>query len=430
MRRFALLCLLASCATAPEPLAEPPLRLDVQAMQPGWLTNLLAPIATGSSAASAGPTSQLRLAAFAVREEPLGQPVQDLATVITATNGTPFPGASSTLRTSRVLTGAPARAWARAAGQRPAFELQELGRAEALVGPELAARIASDAPPFHFTLADRDGVIHLALQGATGDLIPFAPELRRAGDVAILWLPARDDGVRLAFCLEHSGPAEPAAVSAAITAAETTPQAAATATATATITDATTARQLALARSAIGEQNRRPALLALARRLQQPELEDVLLCADEAALLTIASHLSAAGELPSGAEASWAFARTAWTAIAMVLQRDSAGPALRASLLRHLGAVSYDPTTFELLLQAADGAAAMANALQDENLMALGDRSTASRVRAKEWLAARGIVVPGYDPLGELASRQRALRAHAAHAGTQAAASGTAEVGR
>ena len=430
MRRFALLCLLASCATAPEPLAEPPLRIDVQSLQPGWLTNLLAPAATGSSAASAGPTSQLRIVAFAVREEPLGQPAQDLATVITATNGTPFPGASSTLRTSRVLTGDPAKEWARAAAERPDFEVQELGRAEALVGPELAARIASNAPPFHFTLANRDGVIHLALQSAAGDLLTFAPELRRTGDTAILWMPARDDGIRLAFCFEHSGAAEPAAVSTAITAAKTTTQATEAATTTMPAANETIERQLALARSAIGEQNRRPALLALARRLQQPELEDVLLCADEAALLTIATQLPAAGELPVGPEASWAFARKVWTAIAMVLQRDSASPALRACLLRHLGAVYYDPTTLELLVQAANGEAAMAAALQDENLTALGDRSTASRVRAKEWLTARGVVVPGYDPLGALASRQRALRAHAAQAATQAAATGAAEAGR
>jgi hypothetical protein len=425
MRRLALLWLLASCASVPEPLAEPPLLLIARATQPNWLAGLLPPV-TEAHSPHDGPALQLRVLALAVRETPLGHSVQDMASMITATGGTPFPGASATLGACRMLTGPDAASWLQRAAHRPDFEVQELGRTTAIVAPEIAARITADRQPFPFTLASNGRAIHVVLQGGEGDLLAVATEIVQAGDTAILWMPAGSDPqVRFAFGIENLGEA----TAQALLAAQTEANAAPAVTAPPNPND-TIERQLALAKAAIGERNRRPALLALTRRLQLPDLEDVLLCADGAALLTIANGLPEAGALPPGPEASWSFARDAWHAVATILQRDSASPALRACLLRHLGAVCYDPTTLELLLQSQPGPEPFQAALREENLTALGDRSTASRVRAKEWLAAHGIVVPGYDPLADIALRRQALRAYSATTAAQAAAQGAAEARR
>src|SRR6185369_16531324 len=92
------------------------------------------------------------------------------------------------------------------------------------------------------------------------------------------------------------------------------------------------------------------------------------------------------------------------------LERDELPGALQAALWRQLGALADDAGSLRLLLTAAADDAAFDAAVRDENLKALADGDAARRVRAHDWLQARGGAVPDFDPLAPPAQRRAALR--------------------
>jgi len=173
--------------------------------------------------------------------------------------------------------------------------------------------------------------------------------------------------------------------------------------------------QRGLALAAIGGDNRRTALLALAERHRLARCVDLLLCADEPQLIAMTERV--AQNAPADApDFAWRFERALWRALVPALQRDELPPGLASALLRHLGALGSDPTTLETVLGGSGDADAFLGALRQENLLALEDRDPAVRVHAHDWLAANGAAVPDYEPMAPRAERRRALRKFAAAA--------------
>jgi len=407
MRRLALLWLLASCAQAPKPLTERPLDLIVEYAVEPWLAVLDGERTAGAPSEPAG--GRIAVAAFAIRGEPGGAPVQDEALWIAASSGEPFRGAAPRLRGVRSLHGTAAVEWWDHHGTRGPTELQSLGSAQGIVARSLTTRIAATDLPVSLRLAMVEGCIRLALDDGNGTLLVLRESLGEPGNTAILFLPARDaKGPTLALALRREAADSPGqlaeAVAKATTAADAKERPHPSSAEVLTI-----ARQITVAQAAVGAGNRRPALLAIAQRLQLPRIVDLLLCADEPTLVAITAGLPAAADLRQEPETPWHIEQSVFLALLPMLQRDGLPPPLRASMLRQLGAVTFDPSTLELLLQTSYTTSLFDAALREENLLALADRNAAPRLRAHEWLLAHGGGVPDFDPLGSREERQQAL---------------------
>jgi hypothetical protein len=169
-----------------------------------------------------------------------------------------------------------------------------------------------------------------------------------------------------------------------------------------------------LARQAVGADNLRQALLALATPLAAGPALDVLLVAEERTLRTVADALPQHPPGPLSPAMAWPLLRTTWQALLPAIERDSLTPALRAVAIEHFGALAGDAPTLRILLAGSTDEAQLQQRLRDENHAALADRQAAVRMRAHDWLAARRLAVAGFDPLAPLASRQQALRGFAA----------------
>ena len=406
MRCLALLTLLTSCVQAPEPLTELPLGIVVQYGLEPWLA-----VFDGQrAAASTEPTAcRLAIAAFAMRGDPQGSPVQDQALWIAASSGEPFRGAAPRLRGVHSLHGAAAVEWWDQQGTRNAAELQRIGSSQAVVTSSLTTSITAPGVGVGLRLTMAEGVIRLALDDDTGALLVLRESLEEAGSTAIVFLP-EPTGKRpsLALALRREATDSPVqlteSVATAVAAARSheRPE-------PASAEALTLAQQLRVANDAVGAGNRRPALLAIAQRLQLPRIGDLLLCADEPSLIAITAGLPAALDLGPELATPWRVEQSVFLTLLPVLQRDALPPPLRSSLLRHLGAVAFDPSTLELLLRTNATTAAFDAALREENLLALADRDAAPRVRAHDWLQAHGGGVAGFDPLGSREDRQLAL---------------------
>ncbi|MBK8101419.1 MAG: hypothetical protein IPK26_30420 [Planctomycetes bacterium] len=163
----------------------------------------------------------------------------------------------------------------------------------------------------------------------------------------------------------------------------------------------------------VGERQRRPALLGLCLRVGAVRCADLALVADEPTLAALAQRVQTLGIDPARADAALAFdlERLAFLALTPELQRDTLPPRLAAFLTRHAGAAGRNAGELEAAIAAATDEASLRAALTATNERALHDSDPAVRVRANDWLARRGIVVPAYDPLGERTARRTALQA-------------------
>jgi len=165
-----------------------------------------------------------------------------------------------------------------------------------------------------------------------------------------------------------------------------------------------------VARDAVGARNRRPALLALVTPMQQTRAIDVLVVADERALIDVTAPMTAADA--DAPDAGWQLERGLWRGLLPRLERDALTPALRATVTRHLGALGSDPAALSLLLQTCDDDASFEAGILEENLIALEDRSAAARTTAHTFLQRAGRAVAGYDPMGAREDRRAAVRRH------------------
>ncbi len=352
----------------------------------------------------AGAVRQARIEVWAVRETPTGASADLAAVVLPARAGAPFRGASAMPPGSRFWQG-PAAANLRATLQAaPPEQSQRLGAATALVGA--AARTLVEATPglrLELTPAGALTRLRIASAAATTAIdVPIDQPLAEGAGAALfvpVGNPAFAGHVVVVHCEAATGPDAQTRLEAILAAAPPEAQPPLEPVA------------WQLARQAIGADNRRQALLSLAHSLRVPRVVDLLLVADEATLIATAAGLPAFAE----GDLAWPFERAAWLTLVPRLERDELTAAQRSALLRHLGAIAADAPTLRQSLQRATNSAGFAAMLQEENLAALGDRDPAHRVRAEDWLADRGVTLPGFDALGPAPARRAALRAfHAA----------------
>ncbi len=257
-----------------------------------------------------------------------------------------------------------------------------------------------------------DGAVWLRVGRGDGDEPDVDAHVRdplAVGATALLFVPART-----AACAGHAfvltvAPADPAAASAARSQANAAPAA-----------DDAWPRRWRLAFASVGQHNRRPPLLEIARTLGALRARDLLLVADEPLLIEASERL--ARELtPADADAPWPFERALWRALLPRLERDELPDALYAACLRHLGAMADDTGALRSALDGSADAAAFVRAVREDNVGALADHDAAWRTRGLDWLRRQGVAVPGYDPLAGDDARRAALRAFVdAEAATEA----------
>jgi hypothetical protein len=84
---------------------------------------------------------------------------------------------------------------------------------------------------------------------------------------------------------------------------------------------------------------------------------------------------------------------------------------LAATLANHAGEAGRHPSSMQQILNRVGGRDEFNNRVLAENLIFLEDTSPASRVRAFDWLTARGHAPAGFDPLGTPRQRRQALDA-------------------
>lgn len=399
-----LALLAGSCQTPPKPLALPTAILAVD-----YVTGF--PGATTEQA-----PSERTVLLFAVKAAPTGTPASLAAAAIVRDRGEPFRGKSKLPIGSRWLSADDVRLWLADRNTRKPSQQQLLGEVTAVLGSALETTV-QQAPAqgaddsvlpkvrMHWSDAgyrvvlvsgapedpERESLVVAAPFGDDDQVGLFVPDPRiEAGGLLLLLLPA--------------GPATAAALAAAheIANAKMAPP-----------TDAAAIpRNWKLANQAVGEHNRRPALLAVVTPLALHRVTDLLLAADEPALIAIGTELSRLD--PNAENLAWLVEAAAWRALVPRAERDELSPALRAAFARHLGGPADDGATLRLLVRIARHSDQFADALIDENLAALNDRSAAVRVRAVSWLHDRDIQIDNYDPMGSKVDRRGAVRRYLA----------------
>ena len=345
---------------------------------------------------------------YGVLAPPDGTAIANAAAAIMRTRGAPFRGRSRLPIGTRWLSSTDVDNWLAQRDELTPETLQVLGEARAVLAPAFALQLdAPDAPLPRMLLSHAangtavtlvtpasdgrseerlDVAEPIVAQASAGLFVP-ATELRSTRGGYLLLLRAAD-------APDAQEVEDAAAAAAAAGSGEQPPE--------------HLPRQWQVAMRAVGERNRRPALLALCAGHDLDRVVDLLLTCDEPALIAITAALQ-----PIDADAedvAWQIERAAWRAVLPRIEREELSPPMFAATLRHLGAVADDPATLELLLQTQTTSPAFGEALLDENVAALADRSTAVRVAAHIWLDLRDVEVEGYDPMADRAQRRRALR--------------------
>jgi hypothetical protein len=108
--------------------------------------------------------------------------------------------------------------------------------------------------------------------------------------------------------------------------------------------------------------------------------------------------------------------RLAWSlevaaARALLMRAPELPAELQASLLARAGELARFPDLLGACVESSSDLADFEARLERENRQFLEDSDPAARVRAHDWLAARGVACPGYDPLGSREQRRSALAA-------------------
>jgi hypothetical protein len=180
---------------------------------------------------------------------------------------------------------------------------------------------------------------------------------------------------------------------------------------------------------------RRAALVFLSAQTQAHICEDTALVADEGLLAKLAGLIEqragGVSESSSDADLAWLLDRAAFqllvaidtpggTAIAATAPATSTTstaaqtplplpPELKAVLTVYAGEPARHAGSLDDIARDAASRQDLENRLTAENLVFLTDSSPASRVRAFDWLKARKLAPPGFDPLGPPRQRREAL---------------------
>lgn len=160
---------------------------------------------------------------------------------------------------------------------------------------------------------------------------------------------------------------------------------------------------------------RRSALVYLATQTGAPLCRDVALTADGPTLDQLSGEVRrvvanpVAGAAPTGEELGWTLDRTTFQMLNTMLNSSKLPLELQAVLTAFTGQVGRDAGSVDEVSHSLGSRAQFMTRLQAENLISLEDSSLAARVRAYDWLAARNLAPPGYDPLGARKERRAAL---------------------
>lgn len=388
------LAALAACSSAPPPLELPPAAVAVDY------------VALGSAAVASASPQSLHIEVLGLRATPAGSAVDLAAATIARERGAPFRGASSLPPGSRWLAGDAAAAWLAGREQLGPSELQVLGAGDVVIAPELEARVAvaiAGVPALYLRRLVAGGsavVLHSAAGAKAAAEDVHLRDPLADGASALLFVPsAARDLAGHAVLLRPGPPPAATAVSAAAERARVVPPA-----------PERWPLPWQTVFAAVGEDCRRPALLALARQLFAQRCIDVLLDADEPALIDVTAALVEVDLARD--DVAWQFERAMWRALVPRLERDELPRAVHAMFLLHFGALADDGAAIGLLLEVSADGPAMCAAVREANVEALADRDAAMRVRANDWLRYYGTVVPDYAPLAPLEQRRAALRAY------------------
>jgi hypothetical protein len=154
--------------------------------------------------------------------------------------------------------------------------------------------------------------------------------------------------------------------------------------------------------------NRRPVLAYLAVAVDAPAAVDVALVGTEAVVseLADAARRDGASDLD---RLAWTLESTGLRLLAESAAGETSRPDLESALARRAGQAAREPLDLRALVEDSRDRADLERRLVEFNLDALEDPSPAARLRAFEWLAARGQEPAGYDPLGPPKDRRAAL---------------------
>jgi len=168
----------------------------------------------------------------------------------------------------------------------------------------------------------------------------------------------------------------------------------------------------ALRRSA----SRRDALCHLGRETGAALAADLAFVGSDEQLAGLVGQVLATRPLASareqtGASLGWELERAALELVARQAEQSEPDPLFEGVLLERAGEAGRYPIHLLRLAQRLDSLTRFEAQLVRENLVALDDPSAAARLRAFDWLSARGEQPPGYQPLDPLDARRDALAA-------------------
>jgi hypothetical protein len=176
-------------------------------------------------------------------------------------------------------------------------------------------------------------------------------------------------------------------------------------------------------------ERRRAAMVYLADRSDARICQDVALVADDALLASIAGEIERQGRGPlDGGDLpgfSWTLDRCTIDALRPLLAKAQLPDELFAVLTLHFGEPGRHAASVDELMHGVTSRQDLDRRLVEENFIYLQDPSPSQRVRALDWLTARGLAPAGYDPMASAKQRRLALdRALSAAATTAPAAGG------
>lgn len=161
---------------------------------------------------------------------------------------------------------------------------------------------------------------------------------------------------------------------------------------------------------------RRRAMAYLASQTGAALCGEIALSADDAALQQLAADIrarsaaAAAAKSPSSSQAlGWLLDRACLEWCARLSGENRLPPEIAGVLSTYAGEAGRRSASLEELVRGTNSRASLETRLITENLIFLEDSSPSSRVRALDWLAARGRAPAGYDPLGPPRNRREAL---------------------
>lgn len=173
--------------------------------------------------------------------------------------------------------------------------------------------------------------------------------------------------------------------------------------------------ELEAALTAMESGSPRSALLLLTSRTGAPLAADLALTLTRSDLQALSGSLfdsrTPAQIARDPAAVPLALERAAYGLLIRRALEGSIEPEQSALLHLHTGALGPYPDALEEILRKAVSLSDLERRIIEENLVFLEDSAAASRLRAHDWLRARGRDVADFDPLADRAARRAALEA-------------------